>query len=214
MRTPKIGALSRHVPLHEAWTTMSRWATRWKWARLSPPGMFQPGIRAVTAPPSLSPSSSTRCRIRSPCGFPARQQARRRAYRVPHEQHDGVRCGLFAGGLRDSARPSIRDGTNHAPVWSKRVSYLRLLRVTTFIGHSLPFTLPASLAPCPLRSSQTPPGSSRSPGLFRGGTLSGRFAQRRCQRCTARRLRLAAQAISLPVGQPVETIAQAPFQRA
>ena len=139
-----------------------------------------------------------RCRIRSPRGFPARERAQRRAYRVPQGQHDGDRCGLFAGGHRDSARPYIRNGTDHAPFWSKRGSYLRLLAVTTFINHSLLFTLSASLAPCPRRSSQTPPVSSRSPGLVRGGTLSGRFTQRRYQRCTARRLRLAAQPVSLP----------------
>ena len=110
----------------------------------------------------------------------------------------GDRCGLFAGGHRGSARPYIRNGTDHAPFWSKRGSYLRLLAVTTFINHSLVFTLSVSLAPCPRRSSQAPPVSSRSPGLVRGGTLSGRFAQLRYRRCTARRLRLAAQPVSLP----------------
>ena len=198
MRTPDAGALSRIASLYEVWMSLSRRATRWKWARLSPPGMFHPAIHAITARPSLSPSSSTRCRVRSPRGFPARERAQRRACRVPQGQHDGDRCGLFAGGHRGSARPYIRNGTDHAPFWSKRGSCLRLLAVTTFINHSLLFTLSVSLAPCPHRSSQTPPVSSRSPGLVRGGTLSGRFAQRRYRRCTARRLRLAAQPVSLP----------------
>ena len=48
--------------------------TSWKWARLSSPNLLQSGIRTITVRHSLSPTSSTRHRIRSPCGFPAQQR--------------------------------------------------------------------------------------------------------------------------------------------
>ena len=44
-----------------------------KWARLSSPDLFQSGIRVITTRHSLSPTSHTRHRIGSPCGFPARR---------------------------------------------------------------------------------------------------------------------------------------------
>jgi len=44
-----------------------------KWARLSPPDLFQSGIRAIRAWRSFSPTSFTRHRISPPNGFPAQQ---------------------------------------------------------------------------------------------------------------------------------------------
>ncbi len=82
--------------------------TCWKWARLSSPDLSRSGIRAVTVRPSLFPASSTRHRIRSPCGSPASRRFGRRNVGLTEFRLNntaGWGCALFAGHARGSVLP-------------------------------------------------------------------------------------------------------------
>ena len=99
--------------------------TCWKWARLSSPDLSRSGIRAITARPSLFPASSTRHRIRSPCGSPASRRFGRRNVGLTEFRLNntaGWGCALFAGHARGSVLPPSRGASGDAPFWFRRPS--------------------------------------------------------------------------------------------
>src|SRR5437763_531657 len=71
----------------------------------------------------------------------------RRADHVPRTDRRWLRLCLFAGGSTATAGEEGHPRTWPRPFWFQPVSAFGLLVLTTFIGSSLAFALPSTLAP-------------------------------------------------------------------
>ena len=115
--------------------------------------MLHSGIPAITAGPSLSPSSYTRQRDRLPCGAPARENEFSgrddglTEFRLNNTTGVGavsspITCVAVCSQSKGEQPVTYRFGSGVSATF-------RLFSITTFIDRSLTFTRPASLASHP-----------------------------------------------------------------
>jgi len=161
-------------------------------------------LRPITGRPSLPPSSSTRCPIRSSCDSPCCPKAAgQRAYHVPQAEPSGwFRPRLYAGGTTSAPGEFGAPGPDHMPFGPEPDSSAAPRRarltpfcsstvgssfVTTLGGASPGLALPPHPGPRPPWCWQSPCRLALSRPL-RGVRVRclGSFAPRRYQRRTSR----------------------------